>query len=84
MCPVISPLLLCCCVTLPDVSHMPMNLVHKYDHENVQRAFHQMLANPPGKSASWNKPSLHSLALSIGTVRFFGVASACPICLNGH
>ena len=45
-CPTISPQLLCCCVTLPPISCMPMKLVHMFDHQ-MCGAFHLMLTLDP-------------------------------------
>ena len=64
-CPMISPRLLCSCATLPSVSCMPMKLVSKYDHQKCRSIPPDVGFEPvksPAKSASWNKPSLHSLA----------------------
>ena len=40
-----------------------LTLVQMYDHQ-IYKPLHQMLSTSATKSASWNRPSLHSLALS--------------------
>ena len=65
-CPMMSPQPLCCCVTLPYVSCMPMTLVNKCDHPKTKHS-HMLalnLSNIQQNRRLRKKPSLHSLALS--------------------